>query len=529
MIQAQIQTNKYWESDFTLTESDIEQIYNHLLEVERPQTIEDIARVIMAHRIQQGIQQIKKQLAGRTIYQPQANYTLEQALVFPESEFTHGVVTAVREGYNPEYGKFDVVSVQINSKTREFAAGLVADHPLNFDNEDEAIDEMLAVDVDALYEAHATRVIEKLRPELDKRSEFVRLGQEWFVKALMADVNIGHLHLAEAVLEISGGGPLTPDEILPHLDMDTGIDPSVQRFSLNYALQQDSRFDEIAPKGAVTWFLQRMEPEGVRETPGRLVYESIPYDRPLLNPQLLALEKELDDEWSDLKLPDEAQPVELSLIYPHRWAGTLPLSSRIRRLLPSSRSPRQRILFLDAETEAEIPAWVVQEKRYIYGLADWYEEHKIPVGGYIRLSPGPEAGVVLLDYGRRRAQREWVRLAHVVDNRLQFELMRRAVACDYDDLMIVGTDVVVAIDALWRRAEGHQRSVASLLSEIFPTLAELTPQKTVHAKTLYSALNMLRRVPPGPLFAELVRYSAFQSVGDHYWQFDRDRWQEERN
>jgi hypothetical protein len=529
VIQAQIQTNSYWGSEFTLTEADIEQIYNHLLEVERPQTIRDIAQVIMTHRVQQSIQQTKKQLAGRIIYQPQNSYDIDQELVFPQAKFAHGAVTAVREGYNPEYGKFDVISVNINSKTREFAAGLIAEHPLNFEDEEEAVARLLDVDLETLYETHLHTVIDKLQPELEQRSEFVRLGQEWFVKALMAEVNIGHLHLTEAVLEINEGGPLSPEDILPHLDMDEGIDKSVQRFSLNYAMQQDKRFDEIAPKGEVSWFLHRLEPEGVRQTPERLVYESIPHDRPLLNPQLLSLERELADEWSEIKPLAQAEPVQLTLIYPHRWAGTLPLNSRTRPLFPPSRSPRQRIIFLDAETEKEIAVWVVQEQRYIYGLADWYEEYKIPVGGYIQLSPGPEAGVVMLDYGRRRAQREWVRLAHVTDNRIQFELMRRSISCDYDDLMVIGTDVVAAIDALWRRAESHQRSVASLIGEIFPPLASLTPQKTVHAKTLYSAINLLRRIPPGPLFAELVRHPAFQAVGDHYWQFDRERWQEERN
>lgn len=529
MIQAQTQTNKYWGSDFKLVESDIEQIYNHLLEVERPQTTADIARVIIAHRVQQEIQQIKRQLSGRAIYQPKSSYQIDDELVFPLIKFAHGKVTAIREGYNPEYGTFNVIGVEINGKVREFAADLTADHTLNVANEEEAGASLIDIDLDELYEKYIDPVMAKLEVELASRSEFVRLSREWFVKALMAEVNIGHLHLAEAVLEINGGGPLSPDEILPHLDMDEGIDQSVQRFSLNYALQEDARFDEIAPTGEVAWFLHRLEPEGVRQTPERLVYEPIPYDRPLLKPQLLALERELDDEWSNLEPRAQAEAVQLTLIYPHRWAGTLPLNSRTRPLFPASRSPRQRVIFLDAETEEEIVAWVVQEERYIYGLADWYEEQKIPVGGYIKLSPGPEAGLVLLDYDRRRPQREWVRLAHVTDNRIQFELMRRSIGCDYDDLMIVGTDVVAAIDALWRRAESHQRSVASLLGEIFPPLAEPTPQKSVHAKTLYSALNMLRRVPPGPLFAELVRHPAFQAVGDHYWQFDRERWQEERN
>jgi hypothetical protein len=119
-----------------------------------------------------------------------------------------------------------------------------------------------------------------------------------------------------------------------------------------------------------------------------------------------------------------------------------------------------------------------------------------------------------------------VRLATAVENRIHFELKRRSVGCGFDDLMIVGTDTIAAIDALWKRVEAHQRANASLLAEIFPELAKLNPQSTVHAKTLYSAINMLRRVPPAPLFAELVRHPAFQPVGDHYWQFDQNRMQE---
>jgi hypothetical protein len=62
--------------------------------------------------------------------------------------------------------------------------------------------------------------------------------------------------------------------------------------------------------------------------------------------------------------------------------------------------------------------------------------------------------------------------------------------------------------------------VGQLLRDLFPELAELNPQHTVHAKTLYSAINMLRRMPPEPLFAELVSDPAFVAMGDHYWQYN---------
>jgi len=54
-------------------------------------------------------------------------------------------------------------------------------------------------------------------------------------------------------------------------------------------------------------------------------------------------------------------------------------------------------------------------------------------------------------------------------------------------------------------------------------LASLNPQETVHTKTLYSAINMIRRVPPGPLFTELIKHPDFQPVGDHYWQYEPNR------
>ncbi len=525
MIQPRIQTADYWGKSFTLTEADIEQIYNHFLEVEQPQTAVDLAQVIIRFRVANEHSRVKKLLSGRAIYQPQNSYAIGDELVFPALQFTNGAVTAVRDGRNPQLGPFQVITVIIDGKTREFATQLKIEHVLNTTDGD-AVTRLVDVNIDQVISQHGTNIAAKLGEELNKRAEFVRLGQQWFVKGLMAEVNIGHLHLAEAVLEMFEGGPLPTEQIVPHLDMDTGVRPEVLNFSLNYALLNDGRFDEVAPRGKVAWFLRRLEPEGVQQIPDRLRYSPIPYDRALLSPQLILLERELDDEWSEVESPQVEQLVVFTLLYPHRLLGAIPLSSRIRPLFPPSNSPRQRVLLVDDETNEEIQAWVVRDGRYVFGLSDWYGKNEIPIGGFVHLQPGPEPGVISLGYDRRRAQREWVRLATAADHRTQFELKRRSVSCGYDDLMIVGTDTIAAIDALWRRAESQQRSVASLLAEIFPQLSQLTPQNTVHAKTLYSALNMIRRVPPGPLFAELVRHPAFQPVGDHYWQFDKSRWQE---
>jgi hypothetical protein len=269
-----------------------------------------------------------------------------------------------------------------------------------------------------------------------------------------------------------------------------------------------------------------MEPENVREIPDRLRLQQQPYDRALLHGSLLEIERELDDEWSDLKAPTTPQPVTVTITYPHRWAGTLPFTSRVRSLFPIGRSPHQIITLIDEEGDYAIEAWIVSEGRYIAGLGGWYRENKIPIGGYITLEPGQEPGTAFISYGERpKPRREYVRLATVEDGRLSFNIEKRAIGCDFDDLLILGTDYVAAVDALFRSSANQHRSLASIIAEIMPSLAAANPQQTVHAKTIYSAVNMLRRITPGAVFAELVRHPAFVSVGDQYWQFDRTRWQ----
>lgn len=520
MNQTQIQTAEYWESKFSLSDSDLEQIYNYLLETEKPQTVAALADLVIKHRVREQANELRRVMSGRTVYQPQKSYTVGDELIFPALKLAQGKVTGIRSGYNPEYGEFKVIEVEVKGKSREFAADYQQDHILNVTNGAE-LTEQMAGDAEQIRQAFGRSVAAKIEESLAGREDFVNIGDQWFVKSLMADINIGHLHLTEAILEVENGGPLSVAEILPQLELDPGIDPRVQEFSLTANMLKDGRFDQVSPNDPPVWFLRRMEPEGVQSVPERLEYKPIPYDRALLTPQQLTLEQELDDEWSDLPADATNGPVVFALSYPHRWAGTVPLNSKTRALFNPERSPRQRVIFVDDQTNQEIAGWVVSEGRYVYGLANWYKENQIPVGGFIHLTPGPEPGVIMLGFDRRRPQREWVRLAVVKDNRIQFELIRRAIPCGYDDLLIVGTDVVTAIDAHARRAASMQMTLASLLSEVFPSLASLTPQNTVHAKTLYSAVNMLRRVPPGPIFAELIRNSAFKAVGDHYWQYER--------
>ncbi|MCB0033069.1 MAG: hypothetical protein KDE51_03530, partial [Anaerolineales bacterium] len=350
MTKLQTQTKEYWASpNFALTNGDVEQIYNYFLELESPQTVDKITRLVIQHRIAEEKNKLKPRLEGRIIYQPRKSYEAGDKLVFPALQFAHGTVKGLRTANNPQFGGFQVIEVELNDKKREFAAGLDIDHPLN-EGEGMSTVNLDEPNPDELYNLYGERLDKLISASLAEKSEFVKLADKWFIKGLMAEINVGHLHLSEAVLEVSEGGPLTTKEILVHLELDKNIPEEVQEFSLNYGLLNDERFDEVAPPGRVFWFLRRLEPENVRETPLPLKLQKHSYDPALLGTQMRQLERELDDEWSDLTPLTEPRPVTITLMYPHRWAGTLPLSAKTRPLFPLGSSTRQLITFIDDET-----------------------------------------------------------------------------------------------------------------------------------------------------------------------------------
>jgi len=232
----------------------------------------------------------------------------------------------------------------------------------------------------------------------------------------------------------------------------------------------------------------------------------------------VALERELDDEWSNLSQPDEvSEPVTIVLTHHHWKSGTLPLSSRLRHVFPTGRTQRIRFTLVDSETGIEMPAWVVREGRYVYGLEDWYRANDIPAGAYLELSRGEKPGTVVIQARGRRPRREWVRVALPFEGQLTFEVRKKLIACEYDDLMIVAEEDPVAMDEVWARTHQQNIPLSELIAEIFPELAKLSPQGTVHAATLYSAVNVAMRTPPGPLLAELVVSGLYAPVGDNYW------------
>jgi hypothetical protein len=257
--------NDYWET-FEFADKDLEFLYNHLLEIETPLTSQELVRAVVSERIrtEKEALQSQQQAAGK-IYLPKDHYALGDQLLFPAMEWKQGEVVGLREGRNPDLPPFDVIEVKFNEGDREHFAANLPEHPLNKPLDINLDDPNL--NTDTVINQYGQKLIDGLNEELESNPDLVRIAGRWFPRALLVDVNVGYLNLAEALLDMEAGGPLPTQKILEQIELPTDTNLKLTEFSLNLALQEDGRFDEVGPAGEVLWFLRRLEPTGVREVP----------------------------------------------------------------------------------------------------------------------------------------------------------------------------------------------------------------------------------------------------------------------
>ncbi len=509
----------YWET-FEVNNTDLEFLYNHLIEIESPQSSRELTTVLVAERIRQEKQALEaQQKAGGDLYFPKEHYEPGQALVFPALSWKKGKVEKVRPAFNPELPAFEVIDVKFEKgDQRQFAASL-AEHRLNQPIDIQIDDKLL--DPEYVLKTYGKKVTGLLDGKLKANPDLVQIGWRWFPRALLVDVNVGHLNLAEAVLDMAGGGPLPAKDLLEQIELPTDVNPKLTEFSLNLALQEDERFDEVGPSGEIIWFLRRLEPEAVREVPAYLRSHNHSYDASALTPDMLALETELDDELSQVSYdgPD-LDEVKISLIYPHWRAGTLPLTARTKQVFPTAyESPRVKFTFVDEENGAKYPGWVVRPSFYVHGLRDWYEAQGLIPGSIIHLKKSEHPGEVLIKAEKHRSNREWIRTVLVgADGGIIFATLKQVVTAGFDERMAVAIPDVEALDQVWSNSSRQRAPLDQVVAEMMRELAKLNPQGHVHAQELYAAMNIVRRCPPGQLFSLIATRPGFIHVGDLYFR-----------
>lgn len=511
----------YWET-FDIKDEDIEFLYNFLLEKETPLTTRELVAALAEERIRVEQQLIEQQRSsGGTIYYPKDTYQESQTLVFPALNWQRGKVISIRPGNNPDIGPFQVIRVALeNGEVKDFASG-IENHVLNKPPALSESDQSL--DLSYVLSHYGDDLEEYLEDHLRKNPDFVRIAGRWFPRALLVNINTGHLNLAEAVLDMAGGGPLPTSALLEQIGLtDTG-NPKLTEFSLDLALQEDPRFDEVGPAGEVLWFLNRLEPEEVLKPHFCLRYSEIEYNPAVLTDSMLSLINELDDELKPASGKfDHLREVAVPLIYPHWRAGTFPLSGRVRHIFPTAyEAPRIRFMWVDEASGAKFPGWVVRPYRYVSGLRDWYRAKGVMPGSIIKVKAGKAPGEVMIHVETRRPSREWVRTVLVgSDGGVVFALLKQPVSTVYDERMTIAVPDPEALDQVWLQGQKDRLPFERVLVNTVRELAKLTPQSHVHATELYAAVNVVRRCPPDPILAVLASRPWFVHVGDLHFRFD---------
>jgi len=235
---------------------------------------------------------------------------------------------------------------------------------------------------------------------------------------------------------------------------------------------------------------------------------------------MLALEAELDDELVEDESPaSQMDEITISLSYPHWRVGTLPVSARLRGLFPTAyESPRVRFTVVDGQSKEKIPAWVVRQHGYIAGLGKLYEKYGLMPGSLVSIAKGKEPGQTIITARIHRSQRDWVRTVLVgSDGGIVFAMLKQNVTADFNERMAIAVPDVASVDEACAQVAKQRLPFERLVADMMRELVKLNVQGHVHARELYSALNIVRRCPPGPLLAFLLRNYNYKHVGDlHY-------------
>lgn len=512
----------YW-ANLEITTTDLQHLANHLFEKEEPLNVDGLLQVLIDQRLKEREAERKSKLekAGE-LYLPESSYEAGVKVRFPEYDWKQATVISNRPGENVAIGTFTVTEMEFEDGVRRMFATNLPDHALNskvYQSQDEVAEDPLEI-----HNLFGSALRTKLRKALEKQSELVRIADTWFSRSLLIDISKGYLNLAEAILDSHEGGPLNIEALMKELELNAEAqNQKLLEFSLNYALQEDPRFDEVGTTGEISWFLKRLEPESVLEPPIYIRSNAIVPLAEHLDEDSYKLLYDLDDELSftneEIDEVDREDSVTITLTYPHWRSGSLPVTPNSNRVLPSAlESENIKISFIDKQTQLPISAWVVRPHNYVVGLREWFEQQNLIPGSNIEISATKHPGTMLISAEKKRSNKEWIKTVLIgADGGLVFALLRQPIYAGFNERMAIAIPDQEGLDKIWQDRLGRNIQLKSDVFRMMNELSKLNSQHHVHFVDLYASINVIRRTPPMELLEALSTNPEIIHVGDHYY------------
>jgi len=519
MIAPQLINETYWQ-DFSVGKKDIENIYNLLLEKAVPLSANEILDYLISNRVKHELDAFQKQKSSLgKVYLPKDEFKAGEIISFPALNMEKGKISSVRDGFNPDFLDMKVIDVEFESgKSRSFASHL-ENHPLNLIQDlpenDPNLDPVL------VKENFGEDLIQRMEEALKQNDDLVKIAGSWFPRSLLVDVHIGHLNLAEAVLEEAKGGPISTINLMKQVELTANADEKLLEFSFDLALQEDGRFDEVGPSGQTFWFLKELEPLDVKEVPLFLKYSPKEYSFEDLDKFMEMFEGNLYDELETMETPGLlAEKASISLTFPHWRSGTLPLSKSLKKMFPSAyEAPRVLFTFFDPQENERFSGWVVRASKYICGLDKWYQKHELMPGSIVAVEKSKIPGEIIIKFEKSRQNKEWLKTVLVgSDQGFVFAMLKHPLTANFDERMAIAIPDVAALDEIWKNHVFEKESIDKTIIRVLRELAKLNPQRQVHAQELYAAVNILRRCPPSLILFHLLNNDQVEHLGDLYFR-----------
>lgn len=507
--------------DITITQTDIQNLSNTLFEREEPMDIDALAKVFVATRIKLHEAAIAAKIKSLgKVYLPKESYSVDENLVFPALNWQSGKVASVRPGLNPSLGSFEVLTVHMEDGSKKQFAAKLPSHNLNDASETQPGSS--AESVDDILKTNGREIKASILGALKNQMELVRIGAAWFPKSLLVDIHKGHLNLVEALLDSQAGGPLGTAELIKEMELKSTDNPKLIEFSLNYALQEDSRFDEVGTSGQYSWFLRKLEPKYVLEKPITLqnnapcqIFSDLPEETRKL---FTELNDELSYSRKDLDLAIEKESASLVLSYPHWRAGSLPITPAVMGVFPSAlETEHVKVEFVDDQSQ-KISAWVVIPDRYVIGLREWFEAQDLIPGSIVEVSKTDRPGVIRVRAEKKRTNKEWIKTLLIgSDNGIVLTLQRQPISAGFSDRMAIKILDPESLDLIWKERQSKKIPLEKDILRMANELAKLNNQSHVHFTDLYAAVNLVRRVSPQELLHALETHESIKYIGDNYY------------
>jgi len=152
------------------------------------------------------------------------------------------------------------------------------------------------------------------------------------------------------------------------------------------------------------------------------------------------------------------------------------------------------------------------------GLAAFYQKYGLMPGSLVSLAKGKKPGQAIVTARVRRPTRDWVRTVLVgSDGGIVFAMLKQNLTSEFNERMVIAVPDKEGVDEACLQVAKQHLPFEKLVDDMMNELVKMNVQGHVHAQALYSALNIIRRCPPGPLLAFLTGSSKYKHVGDlHY-------------